>query len=145
MLRQRGREEQVPEKELESKTYLSPKGASKGWVVHPTPPPRVMTRDLPHPHHQMRSRTRYNSPCRLLGFAPSTSSLPIDGEHQHPLEGSRVCQEDTGNDERSKKSVSREAAHITLLPLPWDPGNDKNLPGEAKWGRIARCSRRANV
>ena len=60
--------------------------------------------------------------------------MPINGEHQHPLEGSRLCQEDTGDYEHSKKSVSCEVAHITPLPLPWDPGNDKNLPGVVKTG-----------
>ena len=34
----------------------------------------------------------------------------------------------------SKESVSREAAHFTPLPLPWDPGNDRDLPGVAKTG-----------
>ena len=44
--------------------------------------------------------------------------------------------------ERSNKSVSHEAAQLTPLPLPWDPGNNKDLPGKRKRGRIARSGRR---
>ena len=42
--------------------------------------------------------------------------------------------EDAGDYKRSRESVSHEAVHITPLPLPWDPGNDRDLPGVVKTG-----------
>ena len=34
----------------------------------------------------------------------------------------------------SKESISHDTACITPLPLHWDPGNDRDLPGVAKTG-----------
>ena len=62
---------------------------SKQRVVLMVPHPAVVMTGLPRSQTPMCSKTRYDSSLQTSRFAPSTSLLPIDGEHQHTLEGSR--------------------------------------------------------
>src|SRR5882757_3539986 len=92
-------------------------------------PAVVKTGNIPVSPCQMCPTMRKNPSQGHRLSTPSTSSLLVVGWHRYPLEGQKLCQVDVGTSKHSKTNVSHEAVHIMLLPLPWDPGDSKNLPG----------------
>jgi len=65
---------------------------------------RLTVRDVSCHQYQ----TRKNLFCGHQPSTPSTPSLPVDGEHQCPLEGRKLCRVDTGTSEAGQPMPYRE-------------------------------------